>query len=532
MKRLIIILLCLYSAASTYANIDVGKGIVLNGSLQSDILFPEQDKKIGADAPEETALTNTYLDLNLQTKYITAGGRFEFLRYPLPGFDKDFRGWGVPYLFVSGKYKQAELTLGDFYEQFGSGLILRTYEDRALGIDNSIRGGRLKVTPYKGLQIKALGGCQRRYWQHNDALLWGADIELSIDEWSRKLQEQNTHILFGASYLAKHEPEDEIYVFDEKDGTLKRLNFPNPVGAADFRLQVQKGAYSLLAEYAQKANDPTTDNRYSYKKGSAALLSATYSRKGLSALVQAKRSENMSFRSRRLEQGTASYINHLPAFTTQHTYALAAIYPYATQQEGEWAFQGELNYKLRKTLFRFNASHIRSLQKTLYFQDIALSADRRLSKDLQLTALYSHQTYNPLIAGHIEDVLKANVFVVEGKYKFNRRYTLRSEWQYLLCSPYKGSSSVNFIDRSNQGDWLFGLVELSVSPILMFSLSDMYNIGGNKEHYYMASAVGIWRSHRLQLGYGRTRAGYDCSGGLCRFVPASRGFRINYIFNF
>jgi hypothetical protein len=45
----------------------------------------------------------------------------------------------------------------------------------------------------------------------------------------------------------------------------------------------------------------------------------------------------MSFRSRRSMNGTSSFINHLPAFTMDHTYTLAALYPYATHPEGEWA---------------------------------------------------------------------------------------------------------------------------------------------------------------------------------------------------
>lgn len=76
----------------------------------------------------------------------------------MPGFENDFKGWGVPYFYVKGKLKNVELTLGTFYEQFGSGFILRTYEERSLGIDNSLLGGRLVVKPFKGVQIKALSG--------------------------------------------------------------------------------------------------------------------------------------------------------------------------------------------------------------------------------------------------------------------------------------------------------------------------------------------------------------------------------------
>ena len=75
------------------------------------------------------------------------------------------------------------------------------------------------------------------------------------------------------------------------------------------------------------------------------MLSASYSKRGASALVQVKRSEDMSYRSQRSMVGTSVFINNMPAFAYQHTYALAALYPYATQAaKGEWAFQGEFGY--------------------------------------------------------------------------------------------------------------------------------------------------------------------------------------------
>lgn len=41
----------------------------------------------------------------------------------------------------------------------------------------------------------------------------------------------------------------------------------------------------------------------------------------MSLLLQAKRSVNMGFRSKRSLSGTSSFVNHLPAFTQEHTYA-------------------------------------------------------------------------------------------------------------------------------------------------------------------------------------------------------------------
>ncbi len=557
------LLLLLISNIYIVAQINIGDKVTLSGSLQSDILFPEYDESIGTENYSEWGLTNTYLDLNLMSKYVSAGARFEYLEHPLPGFEKDFAGWGVPYFYAMGKYKNVELTVGDFYDQFGSGLIFRTYEERSLGIDNSLRGGRLKFQPYKGINIKALGGKQRRYWKHNDSFVWGGDAELNIEQWSSKMQETNTYLMIGASYVGKHEKDQDLYFYLEEDETFNRLNLPLNIAAFDFRVRFQKGNYSLLTEYAIKNNDPSEDNGYIYKKGSAALLSGSYSKRGISAIIQAKRSENMSFRSKRDMQGISSFINHLPAFTMQHTYALAAIYPYATQPNGEWAFQGEFSYNFKRrsilggkygTTIKINASHVRPIDKEeilgsgmmgkneytssffkmgdlTYYQDINIMLEKKISRSFGLNAMYMNQRFNPTIVGHAEDIITSNIFILEGKYQLNKNLTFRTELQYLAASNYQGEEE-NLLERSNQGDWMYGLFEVSIAPSLMFTVSDMYNSGVTKEHYYMFTGVYTYKSHRLQLGYGRTRAGYDCSGGVCRMVPASKGFRVSYNLNF
>ena len=524
--------------------------IHVSGSIQSDILIPQKDEKIGAKDYDEWALTNTYAEVNAQSEYVDAGARFEFLEHPLPGFEKDLKGWGVPYFYVKGKYKWAELTLGDYYEQFGSGFILRTYEERSLGIDNSLRGGRLVLRPVKGVQLKALTGKQRRYWHHNKALVSGADLELSLDQWSKAMSESGTYVTLGASFVNKHEKKDDEVMVTP----TYKLNLPENTNAFDVRARFQKGNVNLLAEYAQKTQDPSFDNEYIYRKGYVAMLSGSYSKQGMSLLLQAKRSDNMSFRSERTMNGTSSFINHLPAFTHDQTYALAAQYPYATNPDGEWAFQGEFGYTFKKgttlggkygTKLKFNVSHVRGLDKNAienpvaeervigsdgykssffktgetYYQDIDVQIEKRFTRDFQLILMYMNERYNmTVIEGH-GGMIKSNILIADGKYKFSPKLTLRCELQYQFC-------------KGDDGDWAFGLAELSWAPHWMFTVSDMWNCGETKIHYYQALVTYNLKSHRLQAGYGRTNAGFNCSGGVCRWVPATRGFTLSYNYSF
>ncbi len=523
-------------------------GVSLHGSIQTDILFPEEDEKIGTGTYSDKVLSNTYADLKLLSKYIDAGLRVEYMQQPLPGFESDFKGWGVPNIYVKGKFKGLELTAGDFYEQFGSGFILRTYEERTLGVDNSIRGARLKVNSVKGLRLTALGGVQRRYWDWStDSRIYGADAEVNIDEYSAALRNHNVSWMVGASYVLKKEDDENILV----PGSNYRLNLPNAVSAFDVRSHFSKNNFGLLGEFAWKSQDPSYDNNYTYGNGNAVMLSGSYSKSGLSALVQAKRSENMSFRSQRSINGTSAMLNNMPAFSYQHTYALAALYPYATQAAtGEWAFQGAFSYTFKRktalggkygTKIHVNASYIKGLsnneQSTLngltsamgantvghsffgmgdeYYHDINVQVDKKVTKDFSFVFMYMNQR----IFYNMDEYIASNIFVYDGKYRLSKKLTLRTELQYLATNDY-------------EKDWCHGLAELSVAPYLMFSFSDMWNNGSSKTHYYMGAITGNYKANRLMLSYGRTRQGYNCTGGVCREVPATHGFQISYSYNF
>lgn len=515
----------------------------LSGSLQSDILLPEKDKTTGASSDDGHFLTNTYLDLKATSRYVEAGTRVEYLKHPLPGFENDIKGWGLPHFYVKGRYKNAELTLGSFYEQFGSGFILRTYEERSLGIDNSLQGARLSYRPWDGVAVKILTGRQRRYWKHNDSWLTGGDIEWNIDKWLKVLQKHETYAMIGFSYINKYEKENVVMT----DPT-HRLRLPRYVNAFDVRMRVQHRSLNVLAEMAMKTQDPSNDNGYIYRNGYVAMLSGSYSKRGMSLLLQAKRSTNMTLRSSRGMEGTSSFINHLPAFTVEHTYTLPALYPYATRPDGEWAYQAAGAYTFPKgsmlggkygTLVKMNFSHVHSISKSedggrgtdgygspfwgwgasTYYQDIDVQLEKRLGKDTKLNLMYMNQRYNQtVIEGH-GGMLNSHIFVADVKQKLARKTTLRVEGQYLFS-------------KEGDKDWAFALAELSLAPHWMFTLSDLYNLGNTHVHYYQGFVTYSGGAHRLQLGYGRTRAGYNCSGGVCRYIPATKGLTLSYNYNF
>lgn len=537
-----------------------------SGAVQHESLFPTTDITNDRTSPREPwalidHLSNSYVDVGVRWKQtIDAAVRVELMQWPMLGFEPDFKGHGIGHLHVAGHWRWGDITVGDVYGQFGSGLILRLYEERALGLDNALRGAKIDLHPIDGLLIEALGGKQRRYWNCYQDRAWGwnysqdavmgVNAEVNIDRWIKPMQEAQAHLMLGGSYVTKYQAFDTIYT--TVNNQLYYYNLPTWVGAGDVRAEFQMHGWDALVEYAYKANDPVEDNHYSYRPGSALLTSLSYSRKGLSVLVQAKRSENMSFRSDRHRTGIAGQLNHLPSFTTQHTYALATLNSYATQMDGEWAFQGEIRYSWKGgkgvlipergtigravqkgskgTTLKLGVSHIRGLgkkwlemSKDPYFTDVHLELNQRLSKDWYLNALLRYETYNQqVVEGHGE-IIRSGLGVVDVKWKTSKHVQMRAELQYLFS-------------RQGTGQWIYAAYELSLFKQVMLSLSDMYCIGHGSptaepeqgNHYYSAMVTWQHGAHRLSAGYMKTMAGYNCSGGVCRYVPQQEGVMVTY----
>ena len=531
--------------------------VVVVGGIQHDGLVPLPT------ISEGYYLSNSYLDLGVRWDYNDDGEnptsalgfqslelvtRGELTKWPLLGYDADFGGYGLSHLHVGATFNWGKITVGDVYGQFGSGMVLRLYEDRALGVDNALRGGKIEVTPYKGIYLTALGGKQRRYWNcytdgawgwnyKQDAVL-GANLELGLQEWIPQLQEAGANLSIGGSYVSKYQAKDTIIFIDPNAMQAYMYNLPAWVGAGSVRAQLQMKGWNAMVEYAYKANDPSILNDYSYKHGEALLMSLSYSQKGLAILAQAKRSNNMSLRSDRQANLMAGTINHMPPFATQHTYMLASLYPYGTEKTAnEWAFQGEVRYTWKRgtamggkygTTLKLNASHIRGTSDTWfgmteepYYTDVNLELNKKLTKEWYIGAMAMYQTYNKRVVEGHGDLVRAGIGVVEAKYAVNKKVQMRAELQYLYT-------------KQDEGQWVAALYELSLWRQLVLSGQWMYNIGyaheATNEHYYTVAATYTHGAHRVMAGYTKTREGYNCSGGICRYVPKQQGITLTYNF--
>ena len=548
----IAILLCAGLTSNAQGFLEGGK---VSGNFQLDAQAYQADSAIGAYEVEEKMRMNAFANILYSNGNFNAGMRFESYLNPLLGYDPRYKGSGVPYWFGSWKNEQFEITVGDFYEQFGSGLVLRSYEERNLGYDNAFRGAKVKFSPYSGVILKGLIGTQRFFWEQGPGIVRGLDGEFSLNDMFDKDNSSKTRVTLGGSFVSKYQATEEIMAND-----TAMLILPANVASWAARLTVNRGGFTLDGEYANKLNDPSSINNFIYKNGQSLLVQASYSQKGLGIIASAKRTDNMSYKSKRTETSNALDINYLPALPRQHAYSLSAMYPYATQPNGEMALAGQVNYKIKKnskiggkygTDIALNFSRINSIKMEpaegetgigesgtlgyqspffaigdeLYFQDLNIEIQRKFSSRYKLLLSYVYLNYNmDVIEGHPGDpMVKAHIVIADMTYKFDETNAIKLELQ-------------NLSTKQDEGDWLLFLAEYTIAPKWFFTFSDQYNYGNpdeDRQFHYMNVAAGYTQgSNRLSLSYGKQREGIVCVSGVCRNVPASNGFTLTLTSSF
>ena len=544
------------TAAIVFCAVVSAQGIAgghVTGNVQMDAQMSREDSIIGSTEVMERLLMNARADILYTNGDFSAGLRFEMYQNPMLGFDARYKGAGIANYYLAYNGERLSVTAGHFYEQFGSGLIFRAYEDRFLGLDNSLLGLNVTYRPWQGVTLKALAGKQRFFWELGDGLVRGVDGEVNLNSVIKPMVDSKFRATLGAGFVSKYEDDESIPAADP----TYRLNLPLNVGAASVRADLGYGGWSLQAEYARKGQDPSALNDYIYREGEAILLNLNYSQRGFSAGVQAKRVDNMGFKSVRSQTGEMLYINYLPAITKNHTYAFLSMYPYATQVNGEQGLQGDVIYKIKKgtllggkygTDVHLDGSVIYGLDTAvvggagtdgytvsgglgeLYYADLSLEVAKKLSKSVKLTATAAYQEFNPVVEGHTPDMYHNVVAIADLSWKVNKKHALRFEAEWM-SSDSKYDPAENHTDR-RAGDWMMGLVEWNIGTHWFISASDQYAYNDGIGNYYNISVGYTKNATRLQVGYGKQREGLLCIGGVCRQVPASNGLTVSLTTSF
>ena len=508
------------------------------------------DTLIRAVVPSEETAMSAYTNLIYSRGNFRAGVRYESYLDRLPGYPQEFEGSGIGYRFASFQNDELGITVGNFYDQFGNGLVFRSYQEPTLGIDNAIDGMLVTLKPHKGVYIKGLYGKMRVGFDsriiNSDGIVRGVDGEVNLNDVIPKMADIDHRLNLGFSFVSKYQQDDDA-----------NLVLPENVGAWAYRANYIYKGFQLNAEYATKINDPSFDNFNIYKPGEALMINTSYSTKGFGIGLDYKYNDNMSYRINRNAKLTNALIGYVPSLNRPHTYNLAAtLYPYAVQLNGEVAYQANMSYKFPRgstvggkygATLTLNYSAAYNLDSTanhgnsnpnfgyesnflmpgndIYFTDVNVEFKKKFNKKFKATFMYLHFIFNNDIMQAANDnegtKVKGNIIsdigIVDLNYKINKKHNIRAEFQALFT-------------QEHLGDWATLVVEYTYSPHWFVAFVDQYNFGNSDDVYrihYMLGNIGyINGSNRITIGYGKQREGLFCVGGVCRVVPASNGFTL------
>ena len=559
--------------------------LLVNGGFESNAQWYLNDKEREIKHPEDPFRSNNYLFVKANYGKFTVGTQIEsYYKQALLNYNPAFKGTDFSLYYANYRSKKLDVTAGYFYEQFGSGLLLRGWEDRALGINTALRGGKVNFKPMDGISITGLYGKQKSGFHVSTADIFGLNSDF---DFSTLFKKDNFGLTAGFSYVVRSQEISET-AFDPNQVDPPAISKETAAYAG--RVGFSKGGFYMSSEYNYKEKEPVLErsniNYNLIKPGNALLLNFGYSKRGLGVDATLRRMENMVFLSDREpyiyapEQTSINYndriLNFTPSLTKQHHSNLANIYVFQAQNKvfidqdgvkkvgeiggqfdvfynfkkgsllgGKYGTKVSLNvsnwfnldadYSLRDVTIStpdvdydikvtdYDAKFLAGSQK--YFSDYNLEISKKISKNFRGNVMYVNQYYNnQFIQGTAEEnIIKTNILFAEGIYTFSGGRAITVGLEHMWAD-------------SDRGNWASMMLEYNHNINWSIFVMDMYNYGYDKSsklidhetdpfkiHFYNTGVTYRKNSSRFSLGYGRQRGGLVCAGGVCRFVPASTG---------
>ncbi|MCX6352837.1 MAG: DUF6029 family protein [Bacteroidetes bacterium] len=528
MKRYLFLLLLIPFISNAQ---DVG---TLSGDLQLAASAYQYNAKIGTGTTQylhELSSAEDWLQLNYRYKDLTIIVRHDlYHNSPLLNPSEAYTGQGLGYYSASKDFGKLNVTVGSFYDQFGSGIIFRSFEERAIGQDYAMNGVRLKFTPNDSFMIKAFTGLEKnRFGYHprvikgiNTEKIWGIGKYLSFVTGAglvNRTLDQTT-----IDQLASR-----INALELKDRFIPSYN----VFAYSFYNTLRVGEFSLYTEYAGKTKEAiyyeTSFSQFDLKNKDGKVIYGVlnYSHPGIGVNLQYKKTESFILRTSPDDKFLVGAISFLPPLSKQHAFRLPARYGISARDQGEEAVQAEVTYSpfdhhtINLNFAKITMPDRKELLYKEYSGDYTVKMSRRVRSIIGLQYLeYNQERYQ---AKADAKLVKALTPYTEWSIKIDKglRKSIRVEGQYMFT-------------KQDLGNFAFGLVEFNWAPHYSFSVSDMVNTKDTKNmvHYYSIFGAYSYNQTRVTLGYVKQVEGVVCTGGVCRVEPAFIGVKFGLSTNF
>lgn len=505
----------------------------LSGDLQMNVNFYDRDTTIFREAHPlyDKAMSGGegWLSLRYAWKGFTATVRVDafhnsILYNPLGSFT----GFGIGAFSLSKDINSLNVTGGYIYDQIGSGILFRAYEDRGLLIDNALVGLRLRYQVNDHLFLKGFTGQQKnvatitnRYQPIIKAFQAEGDFNAG----------KTAHLGPGIGVLQRTMDEGSITsvagAINNQDSTLRFVPRYNTYAFTAYN-NLTAGDISWYVEGAYKTHEAIDRGDKILRDESGMVLYSTLSvaRKGIAVNVTGKRTENFALRTSPNEVAPRGVINWQPIVARLRPQRLMARYSPASQDFSEQAFNVDLLLSPNDNVsITTNYTHINKLDGVKLYREAYGEAEYRgLDKWL--------------LQGGVQ-VLEYNqeLYQVKPGYPLFRSVTPFVEATYRITNKKSIRLEVEYMDsKQDYGSWAFALLEYNIAPNWSFAVSDMYNVkpthGRDDKHFYNIFTAYSKGPHRFTLQYVKQVEGINCTGGVCRYEPAFSGARFGVTTSF
>ena len=534
----------------------------LSGSLQLNTSFYDDDPDIGTNTTqysEELSSAEGWLFLNYRVKGFRVSARFDaFHNSPLFNPQEAYSEQGLGFYSLTKDVGDLTITGGHFYEQFGSGLIFRAFEDRLLGIDNAVQGVRLKYDITDKLQATAFTGKQKQRFDTYGSIVKGINIE---QDW---IVSNDLQLFPGIALINRtHDDQtinniaDEIRTYDYDNRFIPKYNV---YGFSIYnKLNYQNLTWdATFAAKSSEAIRSRSGERFINKDGYALYSTLSYSIPNLGINLDYRKNQTFVMKTTPYANQLRGNLNFMPPVSKQHSRRLTGRYAPQALNFGEESYQADVTYSMsRSSTFNLNASYIKqgsddrlfSAPSVAYAQltnaseaDKSSPADKlyhevnanfyhRWSRSLKTRIGFQHVNYDRVVyqGKPNANMVKTMTPYIESTYKLTRRQSLRAQFQYLST-------------EEDQGDFAFALLEYNIAPKYTISVSDMINTQPRKNgklkedqswvHYYNVFGSYTLNQTRFSAGYIKRVQGVVCTGGICRVEPAFSGVQVRVSTNF
>jgi len=511
-----------------------------SGSLQTNTNFFIRDPKIGAyNMPQYDNFkvgTDAWLNLNYTNEKfgLEIGARMDFfynsiLRVPTA----PYTGVGLGNFFIKKRIKDFTFTGGYLYDQIGSGILYRAYEERTLAIDNALLGVRAEYD-YKGLiKLKAFGGVQKLKFSIQSPIILGFNAEGNVSLGDK------VRMVPGAGIIDRSEDQNtmnQIVSTIESYDTLGRFipkyntyafTLYNTLSAGDFSWYIE-GAYKTKEAIRNNELHSVNDSLIN-AAGNCVYTSLNYSHKSFGITLQFKRTQDFYFHvsPNPTESTFDGSMNFIPPVSRENSLRLPSRYFAPSLESHELAFSEDASFTPSKKLtFEVCGSYIRDLLmkqfdpiSAPFFGEGFIAATYKPIRPLEIQLGFQYVRYNKFVyqqdgAPNVDSYTP----FAEWQYKIDKKKSIRMELQYQRV-------------LLDYGQWLYGLLEFNVAPHFSFAVSDMWNFKPNPEvnpnanHYYSVFAGYTQGALAFTLAYVKQVEGIVCTGGVCRIEPAFSGVK-------